>query len=169
MAASVHIPVEVYLQGQYEADVDYVDGHIEERNLGENDHSKWQLAIQFFFSLNAGAWNLLVRPELRIRTSATRYRVADVAIFDASRAQQPIPTHPPLAIFEVLSPEDRPSRVKVRLADFAAMGIKEIWLIDPETGSFDRLENGQLAPREQFDFAAHGIQFPVSEIAKLVR
>ena len=45
MATTTRIPVEQYLTGQYESDVDYVDGIIEERNLGENDHSKWQLAI----------------------------------------------------------------------------------------------------------------------------
>ncbi len=49
MEATTHIPVELYLQGEYEADVDYVDGVIEERNLGDEDHSMWQLAIQHWF------------------------------------------------------------------------------------------------------------------------
>jgi Uma2 family endonuclease len=169
MATTIRIPVELYLQGQYEPDVDYVDGSIEKRNLGENDHSKWQLAIQLWFSLNAEKWNVLVRPELRVQTGATRYRVADVTILDASRPQEPIPIHPPLAVFEVLSPEDRLSRVSTRLADFAGMGVSEIWLIDPETGSFDRFENGQLVRREQFEFVERGISFSVAEIVRLVR
>jgi Uma2 family endonuclease len=153
----------------YHPDVDYVDGCIEERKLGENDHSKWQMAIQLWFSLNAEAWRVLVRPELRIRTSGTRYRVGDVSILDADHPQERIPTYPPLAIFEVLSPEDRISRVKVRLADFAVMGVPEIWLINPETGSFDRFEDGQLVGREEFAIAGRGIVFAVSQIAKLVR
>ena len=169
MATTAHVPVEVYLQGQYEVDVDYVDDHIEERNLGEEDHSKWQLAIQLWFALHAEEWNVLVLPELRILTGATRYRIGDVTILDAAPPRERIPPRPPLVVFEVLRPEDRLSRIKVRLADFAAMGVPEIWLVDPETGSFDRFEDGQLVRREQFDFAARGVSFPVSEIAKLVR
>ncbi len=169
MATATHVPVELYLQGDYEYDLDYVDGVIEDRNLGDPNHSKWQVAIQHWFLLNAQKWNVLVRPELRIHTSATRYRIADVAIVDASVPEQGPPTHPPLAVFEVLSPDDRLSRVRTRLADFAAMGVPEIWLIDPATGSFDRFEGGQLARREQFSLAGTEVTFAVSEIGKLVR
>ena len=39
------ISVEDYLNTTYRPDVDYVDGEIEERNLGEFDHGDLQLAI----------------------------------------------------------------------------------------------------------------------------
>ena len=120
-------------------------------------------------SLHAERWNILVRPALRVRISATRYRIADVTILDAARSQESIPTHPPLAVFEVLSPEDRLSRVKVRLAEFAAMGVPEVWLISPETGSFERFEDGQLVRREGFELGERGIAFAVGEVATLVR
>lgn len=110
-----------------------------------------------------------MRPALRTRTGARRYRIADVAILDAAVPQQPVPTHPPLVVFEVLSPEDRLSRVKIRLADFAAMGVPEIWLIDPERATFDRYENGELARREHFELAERGISFAVTEITRRVR
>ena len=45
MAATAFVPVEVYLRTSYEPDADYVDGSIEERPMGENDHSAWQDAI----------------------------------------------------------------------------------------------------------------------------
>ncbi len=171
MATTIYMPIEAYLRGDYEfeADVDYVDDHIEERNLGTDGHSRWQLALQRWFMLNEEAWNVLVRPELRIKTAARRYRIADVAILDADQHREEVPTHPPLIVFEVLSPDDRLSRAKVRLADFASMGVPEIWLIDPEKATFDRLEDGELMRREQFELAARGISFPVSEIVKRVR
>ncbi len=171
MATTMYVPIEVYLRGdlELESDVDYVDDHLEERNLGADCHSKWQLALQLWFSMHAEAWDVLVRPALRTRTGARRYRIADVAILDAAVPQEPVPSHPPLVVFEVLSPEDRLSRVKVRLADFAAMGIPEIWLIDPETGSFDRFADGELERRDHFELAARGISFPVAEIAKRLR
>lgn len=50
-------------------------------------------------------------------TKPNHYRVSDVGIVDASIPEELDPTRPPLAVFEVLSPEDRSSRVKERLAD----------------------------------------------------
>ena len=49
MAATTLIPIEVYMRTSYRPDVDYVDGVIEERNLGQNDHSAWQDAISAWF------------------------------------------------------------------------------------------------------------------------
>jgi hypothetical protein len=45
MSTTVHLPLEVYLRSSYEPDAEYVDGEIEERPMGEDDHSAWQLAI----------------------------------------------------------------------------------------------------------------------------
>jgi hypothetical protein len=39
------ISVEEYLNTTYRPDVDYVDGEIEERNLGEFDHADLQFGI----------------------------------------------------------------------------------------------------------------------------
>jgi Uma2 family endonuclease len=38
---------------------------------------------------------------------------------------------PPFLCVEVLSPEDRMSRVDARIDDFLAFGVKYVWLIDP--------------------------------------
>ncbi len=169
MATAVCVPVEVYLNTLYRPDRDYVDGCVERRNLGDNNHSKWQLAIQLWFAMRAEEWDVLIRPEIRIHVSRTRYRIADVSILDAGRPQELIPSHPPLAVFEVLSPKDRLSRMKIRLADFAAMGVPEIWLINPKTGSFERFEGGEFVHRERFSLEKRRIAFEVDQIAQLVR
>jgi hypothetical protein len=39
MASATRVPVEVYLCSSYEPDAEYVDGEIEERPAGENEHS----------------------------------------------------------------------------------------------------------------------------------
>jgi Uma2 family endonuclease len=104
-----------------------------------------------------------------MRTGPRRYRVADVAILDADVPQEPVPSYPPLIVFEVLSPEDRLSCVRTRLADFVAMGVPEVWLIDPKTATFDRLEDGQFVRRDHFNHSARAIAFPVSEITRRVR
>jgi hypothetical protein len=43
MGTTTSIPVGEYLSSDYEPDVDFVEGELEERHLGEKDHAKLQL------------------------------------------------------------------------------------------------------------------------------
>ncbi len=81
-------------------------------------------------------WGIRGMLSLRIKVAATRYRVPDVTVLDRSRPKEQIITHPPLAVFEVLSPEDRVQRLKRKLEDYRAMGIPEIWSSIPRTVPF---------------------------------
>jgi len=164
MSTTTRIPVEVYLRSSYEPDAEYVDGEIEERPMGENDHSAWQEAICFWFRQHAQEWNVRVRPELRVQVAATRLRVPDVAVLDRDRPAERIVTHPPIAVFKVLSPEDSLQRLKRKLEDYRTMGIPEIWVIDPQDGAYYRYEQRQLLRNDSFSHAAHGISFDMSRI-----
>lgn len=169
MATSTHVPLEVYLRSSYEPDAEYVDGEIEERPMGELDHAAWQAAIQKWFWKHEEEWNISTFPELRVQVAPTRFRVPDVTVLESSHPQEQIITHAPIAVFEILSPEDTVKRLKHKLEDYAAMGIPQIWVIDPEDGSFSRYEDKQLIRRERFDDPGHGISFAVSEIERLFR
>ncbi len=144
MATTALVSVEEYLRTSYEPDAEYVDGMIEERNVGEDQHSEWQATLVSFFRNRRREWNIRVRPELRTKTSERRYRVPDIAILDAALPREPIATAPPLIAIEILSPEDRLSRLKSRLADFAGMGVPAIYLIDPADNSLLRFKAGAL-------------------------
>ena len=61
-AATSFVTVEEYLNSSYEPDAEYVEGEIEERNLGENDHSAWQGAIYTWFQQQARTGQIRVRP-----------------------------------------------------------------------------------------------------------
>ncbi len=144
MATAARIPVELYLHSVYEPDAEYVDGEVEERPMGEYDHASWQRALQKWFLQYEDKWNVRVLPELRVQVSPTRYRVPDMVLLDHARIKEQIITHPPIAVFEVLSPEDRMDRALVKLADYEAMGVKNILLIDPKQAVVWRYENGTL-------------------------
>lgn len=133
MATAVHIPVSQYLATSYEPDCDYVDGEIEERNLGEQHHAFVQTAIAVIFSVNRKAWGFRSLTELRLQVSATRFRVPDICVIPSSEPIVPIPTTPPAVCIEVLSPEDRLHRVVKRVQDYRTMGVENIWIIDPQT------------------------------------
>jgi Uma2 family endonuclease len=163
------IPVEVYLHcSDWEPDAEYVDGEIEERPMGQNDHSAWQHAIEIWFHQHAKEWNIFIRPELRVQVSATRFRVPDVTILDRNQPREQIVTHTPIAVFEILSPEDRYTRFTRKLNDYEAMGIPQIWVIDPTGPSIQRFQSGHLAESSVFDEPARGIRFEMREIEALL-
>ncbi len=148
MPTQTLVPVENYLYGgnDYEPDAEYVDGVIEERPMGQYDHATWQQALQLWFVQHQGQWKIRVRPEYRVCTSPTRYRVPDVVVWDRSQPIEQILTYPPIAVFEVLSPEDRLPRMMRKLADYEAMGIRNIFVIDPEDDIYSRFLDGRLLP-----------------------
>jgi Uma2 family endonuclease len=168
MATTTHVPVEVYLRSSYEPDAEYVDGKIEERPMGEFDHASWQEAILAWFRQHRGEWGVRALPELRVKVAATRYRAPDVTVLDRNQPSEQIITHPPLAVFEVLSPEDTLQRLKRRLEDYRVMGIEEIRVIDPQDSAFYRYEDGQLLRNDTFSHAGKGIVFEMNQIKDLL-
>jgi Uma2 family endonuclease len=125
------LSIDEYLSTSYHPDADYVDGEIEERNLGKYPHSKIQSLIHFVLMLNRDAWGIDAIVEQRIRVSPSRVRVCDVAVLQADTPYEDVTATPPLLCIEILSPEDRFSRAEIVLADYFAMGVPNIWLIDP--------------------------------------
>jgi len=133
MATSHLISIEEYLSSDYEPDVDYVDGRIEERNMGETDHSKLQGRIYFLLTLRQEDWHLLALPEQRVQVSPTRFRVPDVCVVREEDADNPIITEAPLLCLEVLSPGQSLKAIRKRAQDFFNMGVPEVWVFDPPT------------------------------------
>lgn len=46
------------------------------------------------------------------------------------------------------------------------MGVSEIWVADPASGSFDRFANGELVRRERFVLPERRIELDAAEICK---
>jgi Uma2 family endonuclease len=168
MGTTSYIPVEVYLRSSYEPDAEYVDGEIERRPVGEYDHASWQQAILAWFWQHREEWGIRALPELRVQVAATRFRVPDVTVLDRNRPIEQIITHPPLAVFEVLSPEDSLQRLKRKLEDYRAMGIPEIWVIDPQDSTFYRYQDLQLLRNDSFSHAEKGIVFDMNQLKNLL-
>ena len=118
MATTNQVPLEVYLRSEYEPAAEYVDGEILERPMGELNHADWQGAIEAWFRSHGAQWNIRVYPELRVQVTAQNYRIPDVTVLDKSLPVEQTITHPPLAVFEILSPEDTIERLKRKLAEY---------------------------------------------------
>ena len=131
MAASTQISVEEYLKTVYRPDRDYVDGVVKERNLGERDHSWIQASFVTFFRVRSKETGLIAWPDWRFQVRATRYRVPDVVVTQGKPSGR-ILTDIPVLCIEILSPEDRFSRVNERIGEYLNFGVPVVWLVDPE-------------------------------------
>lgn len=130
MPTGTLISVEQYLATSYRPDCDYVDGRIEERNLGEWDHSKLQAAITAYFYQRRKTWGISVAPEQRVQVSPTRFRIPAVCVVLGEPDGQ-IFRQPPFICIEILSKDDRMTEMQQRINDYLAMGVPYVWVLDP--------------------------------------
>ena len=133
MATGALISIEEYLHSDYSPDREYVDGEVQERNLGEYDHATLQHYLLFIFETNAVPWHIKARPELRLQVSEQRFRVPDVMVLRDDHPHEQIIRHTPLLCIEILSPEDRFGRTEEKIVDYLKMGVTSVWVIDPIT------------------------------------
>jgi Uma2 family endonuclease len=168
-ATTTFISVEEYLRSSFEPDAEYEDGRIEERAVGENDHSAWQGAICAWFQQQTKQGQIRVRPELRVQVAPTSFLVPDVALLDRNLPIEKIATHPPVAVFEILSPTDTLKRVMAKCRQYERMGTRTILVIDPDGPKYQyvagRLEELQL---RAFDLAGSAARFDLDEIEQLL-
>ena len=127
------VPVSEYLHSSYSPDCDYVDGELQERNVGELDHAEVQGALVQWLRNHGKEWDIRTLPEIRMQITPTRFRIPDVCLISRSEPADQVLQRPPIAIIEVLSPEDRISRNQERFNDYRQMGIRHIWVVDPQT------------------------------------
>ena len=88
MPSGTLISVEEYLATSYRPDCDYVDGRIEERNLGELDHSSLQTAVAVYFGSRQKQLGITVVVEQRVQVSPTRFRIPDVCVVLGKATEQ---------------------------------------------------------------------------------
>jgi Uma2 family endonuclease len=124
------VSLEEYLHSEYEPDMDYVDGHLETRNVGEYFHSRLQLLIAAMLHVREKERGFRVFTEQRVRIRERRYRIPDICVKAVPHRVTPILERPDLAI-EVVSREDRPNKIAERVLDFIQAGVPVVWVVDP--------------------------------------
>jgi Uma2 family endonuclease len=156
-AVQAFVSEEEYLRTSYRPDCDYVDGRIEERNVGEYEHSGVQAALVGLFLRHASEWGVKVRPECRLQVAERRYRVPDVMVLRAEQKVHRIVRDAPLLCIEVLS-------------DYLAMGVEHVWAFDPEERRAYRFDADGFHPvtAESLAVAGTGIRVVVAEAFSLL-
>jgi Putative restriction endonuclease len=70
-----------YLHSTFEPDGEYVNGEIEERNVGEYDHNAVQKAILISFHQNDKEWRTRSIQGQRTKMRSGNVRLPDVSVF----------------------------------------------------------------------------------------
>jgi hypothetical protein len=108
MALGTLVSLEQYLNTSYDPDVEYVDGVLEERHVGDWLHSLIQSNL--ILSLRRKYPQIYVVAELRSQTRATRCRLPDVCVLLAPPQAKYLPDAAFVAI-EILSEDDRMTKM----------------------------------------------------------
>ena len=133
MGTATLVPVSEYLSTDYSPDCEYVDGELEERNMGEKDHGNAQKRLLLYLGNREKQLGIRVFLEQRIQLSPTRFRVPDICVVVGPEPEEQIFTQPPFLCIEILSPEDRMSRMQEKIADYLGFGVRYVWLVNPQS------------------------------------
>ena len=88
------------------------------------------MALAAYLYARRKEFGIQVFPEQRVQINATRYRVPDICVTIGEPDEQIFRT-PPFLCIEILSPDDRMSRVLAKTADYLELGVRFVWVIDP--------------------------------------
>lgn len=166
--ATTLISLEDYLKTTSKPEREYVHGILKERSMPDWDHASWQSALVQWFGAHKMQWSVYAFPELRVKVGIDQVRIPDVALVSRQAPKERFLTHPPLAVFEILSAEDTKPDLLEKLEAYEAMGIGAIWVIDPRKQVHRRYFEGRLQEATVFELPGTGFSVPMSEIAALV-
>ena len=164
MATATQITLEHYLQTHFEPDAEYVGGEVQERNMGEYEHNTVQRAILLWFHLHDKAWQIRTIQEQRTRLTSGNVRIPDVSVWKRDVPVQPVFDQPQLIAVEVLSPEDRHSRVQEKIEDYRNFQVPNIWVVDPTKRLGWDCSDGNWTRKERFEVANSPIYLDLHDL-----
>lgn len=148
MGAATLVSVEEYLSTSYSPDVDFLDGELRERNVGERWHSETQAILAGMIRSWRRNVPLRVFTEQRIQIKASRYRIPDLCVVLGRDDPPDIFIDPPFICIELLSKDDTGSDVMALVSDYRRIGVPHIWAIDPVKRSAWSFQEGTLQPAD---------------------
>jgi Uma2 family endonuclease len=171
MATSALIPISEYLRGNYEPDAEYVDGRIEERAVGEREHSDLQRQLTLLLNQPEFGAFFVCNPEQRVQVSADRFRVPDLCVIDVDAPYDAIIVTPPMICIEILSRDDTMPRTLVKVRDYLKMGVPEVWVIDHVSRTVQVCVGDRMTERREGLLAIlkTGFAIAVEDIFKVLR
>ena len=162
--------VDQYLSTMFHPDCDFVDGRIEERNVGEKSHGRVQRMLLKIFARFETKGGIEAMVETRLQVAPTRFSVPDVMVVSSEDDNPRYVEAAPLICIEVLSPEDTWKRLREKFAGYLGMGVPHIWAFDPDTRMAHRFDADGLHLVKEAELIVPGtdIRVNVAEVFSLL-
>jgi Uma2 family endonuclease len=143
MASKLALTEAEYLRTSFpDLDREFCDGEVIERSMPDPLHSRAQGKLSYIFFQAEARLNAQVFPELRVKLRPGRHVVPDVCVYWPAGSIASLSGRSPLIAIEILSEEDRLSKVRGKLEEYAHWGVRHIWLLDPHRKLFYLFRDG---------------------------
>jgi len=136
MATATHTfaSVEEYLTTSYTPDMEYRNGELIGRKVGTQKHGTLQMIIgAYLLSMRNEFRMIKAFVETRLRIAPERYVVPDVMVVERPYQHGLEVTDVPAVVIEVKSPTDRFDEIMGKCFEYAAFGVPNIIVIDPDS------------------------------------
>ncbi|MCC6393937.1 MAG: Uma2 family endonuclease [Bryobacterales bacterium] len=165
MSTRALVSPEEYLHMTFEGpDSEYVDGEILERTMPNEEHSAVQVRfVEIVYELKKRGIRIFARTELRHQLAPSVFRIPDVAIFEGVSVGASIPTAPPLAVVEIISPDDRFIDISAKLHQYQEWGVPHIWIVNPQDKTFAIFRNNSLTDADRFEIPEYQVAISSAE------
>jgi Uma2 family endonuclease len=124
------VTVEEYLRTTYHPDMEYVDGELLDRHVGEYKHGRLQALIAGSFPTTRRTRGLIA-PRLKVLATEHRYRIPDFCLMALPYHSEPVLTTPPHLVIEIVSPDDETADLLAKVSDYLRFGVPHVWLVNP--------------------------------------
>jgi Uma2 family endonuclease len=159
MATFAPLTVEQYLNTHYEGvEPEYVRGETIERSMPTVIHG-WLQSVLVIRLMTAGFPLIAVR----MRLTSDIIRIPDVSLYTALPTQ-PVPTQPPLAVVEIVSPDDRHTELLRKLSEYHEWGVQHIWVVEPDLRQMHVYDGFSLVSVNEFSLADSPFRITLDEL-----
>jgi len=139
------ISADDYLDSAYHPDREYIDGLLVKRCEPTVGHALLQVLVVVCLSQYRKQLHFGLLTEARTQIVArSRYRIPDVMLCPLPLPAGKIVDSIPLAVIEILSPDDTISEQLARFREYKQIGVRHMVLLDPEEMIAYRFADGSL-------------------------
>src|SRR5579871_1566524 len=162
MASKAPITAEQYLTTHFEREPELVHGELVERPSPTFSHGDIQLELGSRLRVLARIHGLFRGVEVRVKIEDDLFRIPDIAMWSEPPGE--VPSHPPLLIVEIASPDDRLIDMLIKFGEYANWGVPNLWLIEPTLKEFRIYDRGSLQRVDQLELQQFGFSITAADL-----
>jgi Uma2 family endonuclease len=154
---------EEYLAMRFEWEPEYVRGELRERPMPDRVHGIIETRLGILLGMLRSQHGVEAGSNVRCRLGPELYRLPDVALL-RTEPFETVPTLPPVMVAESLSRDDSMVDVEEKALEYAAWGVRHIWLVNPWLKRLHVWANDQFTVVPKFELPEFGWSCTIDDL-----